>query len=139
MAQGRRALPQATPETKPFWDGCKRHELVLPKCRACGRFHYYPRALCPHCWSPDLEWVKASGRGTLYSYVINHRPAPGFEQKAPYVIAVVELPEGVRLFTNLTGVDPDPAKLALDMPLQVDFEDVTPEVSLPVFKPLTQP
>lgn len=133
--QPRKPLPRPTPETQPYWDGCKRHELLLPRCLDCGRFHFYPRALCPHCWSRNLEWVKATGRGKLYSYVINHRPAPGFEQDAPYVIAVVELDEGVRLMSNIVGVEPDPAKLPLDMPLEAVFEDVSPEVSLPKFRP----
>ncbi|MBI2935551.1 MAG: Zn-ribbon domain-containing OB-fold protein [Chloroflexi bacterium] len=133
--QPRKPLPRPTPETQPYWDGCKRHELLLPRCLDCGRFHFYPRALCPHCWSRNLEWVKATGRGKLYSYVINHRPAPGFEQDAPYVIAVVELDEGVRLMSNIVGVEPDPAKLPLDMPLEAVFEDISPEVSLPKFRP----
>ncbi len=128
-------LPVPTPETKPFWDACKRHELMLPRCKDCGRFHFYPRAVCPNCWSTNLEWVKASGRGKLYSYVINHRPAPGFESQAPYVIAIVELDEGVRMMSNLTGVDPDPAKVTVDMPLEVTFEDASPEISLPQFRP----
>ncbi|MBM3946134.1 MAG: Zn-ribbon domain-containing OB-fold protein [SAR202 cluster bacterium] len=128
-------MPVATPETKPFWDACKRHELMLPRCRDCNKFHFYPRAVCPHCWSGNLEWVRASGKGTLYSYVINHRPAPGFENEAPYVIAIVELAEGVRMMSNLTGVTPDPAKLPMDMRLEVVFEDASPEVSLPKFRP----
>ena len=136
MTQQRsKPLPKPLPETKPFWEGCKRHELMLPRCRDCGRFHFYPRALCPWCWSTNLEWVKSKGRGKLYSYVINHRPAPGFEGDGPYVIAMVELDEGVRLMTNIVGVDPIPDKLPIDMPVEVKFEDVSPDVSLPKFIP----
>ena len=136
MTQRERPLPQPTPETRAFWDGCRRGELLLPRCRDCGRFHFYPRAMCPHCWSTSLESVKASGKGRLYSYVINHRPAPGFEDRTPYIIAVVELEEGVRILSNLVGVEPDPARLPLDMPVEVTFEEVSPDITLPLFRPI---
>ena len=135
MTQASKPLPLPTPETQPFWDSCRRHEMELPRCQDCGKFHFYPRAMCPHCWSPNLEWVKASGRGKLYSYVINHRPPPGFEGDAPYVIAIVELDEGVRMMSNLVGVEPDPANLPLDMSLQVSYEDVSDQIAMPKFRP----
>jgi uncharacterized OB-fold protein len=89
-------------------------------------------AFCPACSSEDVEIVLASGRGSLHSYVINHRAAPGFE--APYVIAVVELDEGPRLLTNLVDVAPDPNSLPLDLPLEVVYEAVE-ETTLPLFRP----
>ena len=128
-------LPQPTPDTKPFWDGCKEHRLVLPRCQDCNQFHYYPRAHCPHCWSRDLTWEQVSGRGKLYSYVINYRPAPGFQDDAPYSIAVVELDEGPRMMTNIVGVPQTPEDLVLDMALEVSFEDVNDEITLPKFRP----
>ncbi len=128
-------LPQPTPDTKPFWDGCKEHRLVLPRCQDCNQFHYYPRAHCPYCWSRDLTWEQVSGRGKLYSYVINYRPAPGFQDDAPYSIAVVELDEGPRMMTNIVGVPQTPEDLVLDMALEVSFEDVNDEITLPKFRP----
>ena len=138
MTQLRRPLPQPTPETEAYWDGCRRGEVVLPRCRDCGRFHFYPRALCPHCWSAALDHVATSGRGRLYSYVINHRPAPGFEDRAPYIIAVVELEEGVRVLSNLVGIEPDASTLSLDMPVEVVFEEVSSDITLPLFKPMDE-
>jgi uncharacterized OB-fold protein len=126
--------PKPTPETRPFWDGCAAGELRIPRCRTCARHHFYPRPICPYCGSTDLEWVASDGTATLYSYVISHRPAPGFADETPYVIAVVELPEGVRMMTNLVNVDPNPEKLPLDMPLRVLFEQ-RGEVQLPLFEP----
>ena len=82
-----------------------------------------------------MEWFAASGDATLYSYVINHRPAPGFEADGPYAIAVVQLAEGPRLMTNIVGVPPTPEALVLDMPLRVTFEQRGP-ISLPVFAPV---
>jgi uncharacterized protein len=131
----RGALPRPTPETKPFWDGAKQHRLMLPWCKACGRAHFFPRNCCPHCFGFDLEWRQASGRGKLHTYVINHKPARGFEDKVPYVIAVVELEEGPRMMSNLVmDGTPTPEKLPIDMDLEVCFDDVTAEVTLPKFR-----
>jgi uncharacterized protein len=125
-------VPQPTPETQPFWDGCARGELLLQRCNDCGKPYFYPRPVCPECGSTDVGWFTASGRATLYSYVINHRPARGFEDDGPYAIAVVELAEGPRMMTNIVGVPNTPEDLVLDMELQVTFER-RGEISLPVF------
>lgn len=138
MTKTQKPLPQPTPETQPFWDGCKRHELLLPLCLNCNRVHFYPRALCPHCWSADLKWVRSPGKGKLYSYVINHRLAPGFEDEVPFVIAIVELEEGVRMMSNLVGVAADPDALPIDLPLEVTFDDVNEAITLPKFRPASE-
>ena len=129
-------VPEPTPETQPFWDGCARGELLLQRCRDCGKPYFYPRPVCPACGSTDVEWFRASGRATLYSYVINHRPARGFEVEAPYAIAVVELAEGPRMMTNIVGVPNTPEDLILDMELQVTFEQ-RGDVTIPQFGPAT--
>src|SRR5215467_324530 len=129
-----KAVPVPTPDTQPFWDGCAAGELRIQRCVECGRAFFYPRPVCPHCSSTLVEWFTASGDATLYSYVISHRPAPGFEDEAPYAIAVVELAEGPRMMTNLIGVPNTPADLVLDMPLRVSFEQ-RGNVSIPLFAP----
>ncbi len=129
--------PVTTPETQPFWDGCAAGELRLQRCLDCGKPYFYPRPVCPECGSTNVEWFTASGDATLYSYVITHRPAPGFEDDAPYAIAVVQLAEGPRMMTNLVGVPNTPEQLVLDMPLRVTFEQ-RGEVSLPLFTPAGQ-
>ncbi|GAB2932917.1 Zn-ribbon domain-containing OB-fold protein [Nonomuraea fastidiosa] len=126
--------PKPTPETQPFWDGTAAGELRIQRCTACERHYFYPRPGCPRCGGDQVEWVRASGRATLYSYVINHRPAPGFEDEAPYAIAVVELEEGVRMMTNIVGVPNDPEHLELDMELRVVFER-RGDVTVPLFEP----
>ncbi|MET8865711.1 Zn-ribbon domain-containing OB-fold protein [Nonomuraea sp. NPDC004580] len=126
--------PKPTPETQPFWDGTAAGELRIQRCTTCERPYFYPRPTCPRCGGDQVEWVRASGRATLYSYVINHRPAPGFEEEAPYAIAVVELEEGVRMMTNIVGVPNVPENLPLDMELQVVFER-RGEVTVPLFEP----
>jgi uncharacterized OB-fold protein len=135
MADYTGPLPIPSPETKPFWDAARRHELSLPFCRPCGAFFYYPRAACPRCLSPDLEWRAVSGRGTLHTFTVVHRGQRGFPLGSPYVIAVVELAEGPRMMTNLVGIEPDPTTIRIGMPVEVTFEDATAEVTLPHFRP----
>ena len=137
MAEGKRALPQPTPETRHFWDGAKAGELRLQKCRACSQVYFPPRPFCPNCTCRDVVLMRASGRATLHSYVIHARPAPGFD--APYSIAVVELAEGPRMMTNIVGCAQTPEALRLDMPLEVTFEKQTDQITLPLFRPASTP
>lgn len=137
MPEPRRALPQPTPETRHFWEGTRAGELRLQRCDACGHVYFPPRPFCPKCASRAVSVVRASGRATLYSYVIHHRPVPGFEP--PYAIAVVTLDEGPRMMTNIVDCPQTPEALQLDMPLEVVFTKVTDEISLPLFRPSHPP
>ena len=128
-------IPEPTPETQFFWDKVREHQLWLQRCTACSHVFFYPRIHCPGCLSDRVERFRASGRGTLYSYMINHRPPPGFEEEAPYAIAVVQLDEGPRMLTNIVGVENTPENLVLDMPLEATFDDVLPDVSIPKWRP----
>ena len=136
MADYKKPLPQATPETQDFWDGLKRGEFRLQRCKAAGHVYFPPRPFCPRCATRDVESFTASGKGRLHSYVINHRPAPGFEADAPYAIAVVELDEGPRLMSNIVGVAQTPETLPLDLELELAATAVTDEITLPLFRPL---
>lgn len=127
-----RFAPKPTPETQRYWDATAEGRLDLPKCRPCDQVFFYPRSSCPQCGSTDLEWVTCSGRAQLHTYVISHRPAPGFP--VPTVIAVVELEEGPRMMTNLVDVEATPEALELDMPLEVRFEQ-RKGAAVPVFAP----
>lgn len=129
-----RTLPRPTPETRHFWEGCQAGELRLQRCLACREAYFPPRPFCPHCASRDVEVFAASGRATLYSYVINHRPRPDIGTE-PYAIAVVELDEGPRLMTNVLNCPQTPDALQLDMPLQVLFRAESEEITLPYFEP----
>ena len=133
MAELKKSLPKPTPETIHFWQGTAAGELRLQRCDECRHVYFPPRPFCPKCASREVSIFKASGRATLYSYVINHRPAPGFT--APYTIAVVELAEGPRMMTNIVGCPQTPQALQLDMPLEVVFDKQTDEITLPFFKP----
>ncbi|WP_420466416.1 Zn-ribbon domain-containing OB-fold protein [Panacagrimonas sp.] len=126
-------LPVIDPESQPYWDALKQHRLLLKRCRACQRSHHYPRELCPHCHSDDLEWLQAAGTGRIYSYTVARRPAgPAFKADTPYVVALVELDEGVRLMTNIVTADVESVRI--DQRVTVQFDDVTPDVTLPKFR-----
>lgn len=123
-----------------FWfEAAKEHRLVVQRCSGCGTLRHPPGPCCPECQSFEWDTVEASGRGTLYSYVVAHHPRhPAFDY--PLLIAVVDLEEGTRLITNLTGVTPE--TVTIGMALEVDWHDADPELSLPLFRPAasaTQP
>lgn len=136
MAEHRKPLPHPSPETQDFWDGAKAGELRLQRCDNCKQAYFPPRPFCPACASRSVTSFRATGRGRLYSYVINHRPAPGFEHEAPYAIAVVELDEGPRMMTSMVEVAQTPEALLLDMPVEVVFEPATETISVPKFRPV---
>lgn len=133
MAEFKRPLPQPTPETQHFWDGCLAGELRLQKCTDCAHTYFPPRPFCPACASRNVEVTKASGKATLYSYVINHRPRPDFD--GAHSIAVVELAEGPRMMTNIVDCPQTPEALELDMALEVTFEKASTDIALPKFRP----
>ena len=130
-----RVLPQPTPETQHFWDGCKAGELRLQRCTDCKDAYFPLRPFCPKCGSRSVEEFKATGRGFLYSYVINHRPRPDLGTE-PHSIAVVQLDEGPRMMTNIVGCPQTPEALKLDMPVEVTFQSFSDDISLPFFQPV---
>lgn len=140
MAEVRAAIRiDADPESTPFWEGCRRHELLVQRCNSCQRFYFYPRGVCPHCWSSDVEWTRSAGRGRVYSYSIVRRATPpvgpAFAAKIPYVVAIVELEDTeTRLLTNIVGCDPD--SVAIGMPVAVAFQEVGTDAVIPVFEPM---
>ena len=133
MSTPARARPVPTPETQHYWDGTKAGELRLQRCDACAKAYFPPRPFCPSCGCRKVSVFKASGKATLYSYVIHHRQVPGFTP--PYAIAVVELAEGPRLMSNIVDCPQTPEALVLDMKLEVTFEKLDDKITLPQFRP----
>ena len=130
----RKPLPRVDEESRGYWEALARHELYLQRCRGCGTLRYYPRALCPECLSSGVDWVRARGRGTVYSFTVTHQnQAPGFREELPYVLAVVELEEGLQLMTNVVGCPPERVRIGLAV--TAVFEDVAPEITLLKFRP----
>ena len=134
----RKPIPQPSPDSRPYWEATKRHELQVPFCNGCQRLFWYPRVQCPRCHSWDIAWRQVSGRGKLHTYAIQHRPQqPGFENDVPYITALVELDEdaSVRIFGNLINIEPEPERVKVGMPVEVVFEDITEEITLPKWQP----
>ncbi len=121
-------------ETRAYWEGCGRHELILQRCRSCGTLQHRPRALCVSCLSDEIEHFPASGRGTVYSFTVTHQnQAPGFREALPYVLAYVELEEGVRLLTNIVGCSPEDVRIGL--PVEVEYAQLEGDIAVPRFHP----
>ena len=120
-------------ETRAYWEGCARHELVLQRCRSCGLVQHRPRALCASCLSDGIDHFVASGRGEVHTYTIIHQnQIPPYAGAVPYVLAYVDLPEGPRLLTNVVGCEP--AVVTVGMAVKVEFVD-TGEFAVPRFEP----
>ena len=130
-----RPLPTIDADSAPFWRAAKDERFILPWCTACGRAHFPPRVLCPHCHGGGIEWRDASGRGTVYTYTISRRGAgAAFRDEAPYVVALIDLEEGPRMMSNVVTDDVEAVRIG--DPVRVIFDAVSDEVTLPKFKQL---
>lgn len=129
-------VPRPTAVSAPHWSGGKAGELRVQQCDGCDRYVFNPAYVCPFCTSDRLTWRTSSGRGEVHTMTTVHRaPTPGVE--TPYVVVVVELEEGWHMLSNVVGCAPDEVRIG--MPVQVDFVDVSADVSLPVFRPAGSP
>lgn len=136
MADYKKPLPQADPVTAPYWESLKAHAMKIQRCNDTGRFFFYPRGMSPYTLSGNLSWEPVSGKGVLHAFTIVHtNRAPGFAEDLPYVVALVELAEGVRMMSNLIDVPPDPEHVKIGMPVELVYDDVTEDVTLPKFRP----
>ena len=123
---------------QPYWEAARQEILQIQECRACSRRQFYPRDLCHHCWSRELDWIVCSGKGVIHSYTGCHvAPHPDFANRLPLVIAIVDLEEGVRMTTNI--VDCDPSAEHIDMPEEVVFDHITAEATIVKFRPQVVP
>ena len=130
--QYEKPVPEITDENRPFWEGCKQGELRLQKCSNCGHIRHLSPA-CPQCLRADHQWVAASGRGTVYSWIVVHqRYNRAFEEDLPYNVTIVELEEGPRMVTSLAEIENEDIKAGI--PVEVVFDRVTDEITLPKFK-----
>ncbi|MCA1725963.1 MAG: OB-fold domain-containing protein [Thermomicrobia bacterium] len=122
MADYKKPLPQADPVTAPYWESLKAHAMKIQRCNDTGKFFFYPRGMSPYTLSHAFTIVYANR-------------APGFAEELPYVVALIELDEGVRMTSNLIDVQPDPEHVTIGMPVELVYDDVTDEITLPKFRP----
>jgi uncharacterized OB-fold protein len=124
-------------EAEEFWQGCNRDELLMQRCKECRKFRWLPQPMCPSCNLLEREWIKVSGKGTVYSYtIITHPVHPAARSRVPYNVAQVQLAEDpdLILVTNLVGIKNE--DIRIDLPVQVVFEEHQPGVKLPKFRPI---
>jgi uncharacterized OB-fold protein len=134
MSEYKRPLPVVTEATKPHWEAAREHKYLIQRCSDCGHSWFPPAPNCQRCLSSNVEWVEASGRGEVYSFIVYHQGwHPGFADSVPYNLAIIQLEEGVRVMNNIVGTDND--KIRVGMAVEVTFDDVTEEVTIPRFKP----
>jgi uncharacterized OB-fold protein len=125
-----RLQPTVTLDTEFFWNGLKEGKLLVQRCSECGALRHPPRPMCPHCNSLEWQAIEATGRGTVHSFVMpRHPPFPWFDDD--YIVALIDLDEGVRIVSNLVDVTPDDA--AIGMPVEVRFETFDDGLVLPLF------
>ncbi|MBV8979882.1 MAG: OB-fold domain-containing protein [Acidimicrobiia bacterium] len=125
-------VPNPSPASKPYWEGCARGELRYQRCDECGMIALRPATICGNCLSRSLSWARSSGRGSLYSWTVVWRPPrPSFT--VPYAPAIVTLDEGFRMMSSIVGCEPD--GLAADLPLTVEFHPASEDIFLPYFRP----
>ena len=133
-------IPSPDPVSQPFWDGAKAGKLMLPRCSDCNRVHWYPRVICPFCHSMNIEWVEATGKGTIHTFAVQHNRglvARGWSDEVPYVSAYIDLAEGDRMLTVLKGVDPnDPESIEIGGAVQIEFEEASEDVHIPFWRPV---
>lgn len=135
MENPEKPVPVVNPWARPFWKAAKEKRLIIQKCKDCEKHIFYPRIACPSCFSDQVDWVEASGKGKVYSFTVVMNNAPSsFIIDMPYVIAIVKLQEGVQMLTNIVGCDPE--EVTCDMPVEVTFEKLNDEFTLPKFRPV---
>lgn len=129
-----RPLPGIHTDNERYWASARERNLELPKCAGCGEVFYPLSDRCRSCLSTSLEWRPVSGKAKLVTWNVMHQLYdPAFKELVPYIVGVVELEEGARMISNIVGVDP--SHLSLDMVLALDYVDISPEVTLPVYRP----
>lgn len=128
-----RPMPVATDATRPFWEAANEHRLVVQQCTGCGKRQYFPRAFCRHCLSDVLDWKACSGRGSIYTFTVNHRAANAhMADKTPYVVAIVSLDEGVRMMANVVDSPLDSVRIGARV--EVRWLDTPGQPTLPQFQ-----
>lgn len=138
MTSGQRPIPQPTDITRPYWDAAAAHKLVIQECLACGARQFYPRGFCIACLSDQLRWLPCSGKGTIYTYTVNHRAANGYmKDHLPHVVAAIDLDEGTRMLANI--LDSPAGALRIGARVQVMFEALPDGMALPQFRIDTGP
>ena len=135
MSEYKKPLPLLSELSKVFYEGCKQNKLLYQQCKDCGQVVFFPKFLCSNCMSRDLEWKESKGKGKIYSFTVTYDFAPpDFMDDVPYALAIIDIDEGFRIMSNV--VECNFEELACDMPVEVVFDPVTPQITMPKFRPV---
>jgi uncharacterized OB-fold protein len=133
MSEAMRPKPQSTEYSEGFWEGVRRGELVVQRCTDCECLRHYPQPMCADCHGTAFDWAPVSGLGAIYSYTVSHSAFhPAWKDHVPYVLATIELDEGIRMITDLLGVDPE--SIAIGQRVEVYFESMPGQGPVPRFR-----
>ena len=128
-------IPTPSALTQPFYDGAREGKLMLPRCQDCNRVHWYPRHICPFCHSTNINWMEGSGEGHIHTFAVQHRAFGGWAGEVPFVTAYIDLNEGDRMVTVLSGVDAhDPASIRIGSRVKVEFEEASENLHIPFWR-----
>lgn len=131
-----RPQPSPTQATQPFWDAAAKGQLIFQRCSECKKTQSTPRLFCTHCMSEDVQWEVSTGLGGIYTFTVNHRAANAhMADKVPYVVAIVQLDEEVRMMANIVNVEPQSVRIGDRV--RVRFLPLDDGISLPQFEPAT--
>ncbi len=137
MNEWKNPLPEITDVSRPFYQAARKHKLMIQHCKDCGKNISYPKSLCPYCLSSNLDWFESTGKGKVYSYTIVEAGAPeAFQDAVPYVLAVIDLEEEVRMLSWVVDCKLEDVKC--DMDVEVQFRDLTDDIALPMFRPVSK-
>ena len=129
-----RPRPETRNAGRAYWKAAAEGRFVLPHCMRCDKPFWHPRPHCPVCGAYDVGWKPASGRGTVHTFTIVRQSGdPYFRERVPYVVAMIELDEGVRMMSNIVDCEPD--AVAIGMRVAVSFERIDEEIGIPLFAP----
>ncbi|MGD0855681.1 MAG: Zn-ribbon domain-containing OB-fold protein [Dehalococcoidia bacterium] len=135
MSEYKKPLPLINKLSKVFWDGCKEKKLLYQKCKDCGQVNFFPKIVCMNCMGRNLEWKESKGKGHIHCFTVTYDAAPmEFMSSVPFAIGIINLDEGFSMLSNI--VDCDYEKLKSEMPVEIVFDPVTAEVTLPKFRPV---
>lgn len=134
-----RPVPEADPDSAPFWEGVNQGKLLVQQCSSCTHHRFPPGEICPHCLSREADWAEVSGRGRVYSWIVVRHPIPSeiFADETPYIVALIDLEEGVRIASNLVEIRPEAVRDG--MAVEVIFRRSGNNRQLHAFRPAVEP
>jgi uncharacterized OB-fold protein len=123
--------PLIDDDNRVFWDEMKNHKFMLQHCNDCQKFIFYPRIICPHCYSENISWKETSGQGKVESYTVVHRAMPPFKDEVPYVVGIIQLNEGVKMLSRIINKRED---VAIGKNVSVVYQKIEENLTLPYFQ-----